>query len=30
MGWFKEIKKSIPPDEINASGGIENLRGFKG
>lgn len=25
MGWFKEIKKSIPPDEINVSGGIENL-----
>lgn len=25
MGWFKKIKKSIPPDEINASGGIENL-----
>lgn len=25
MGLFKTIKNMIPPDEISASGGLENL-----
>ena len=25
MGLFKEIKKMIPPEEISANGGLENL-----